>query len=103
MLSRLLHNLPEANKEIFEELARLGTVRIERITTPPQRDPGPVYDQAHDEWVLVLQGWADLSVTDNVHHLAVGDAIMLPAHVKHQVLRTSPDEPTVWLALHGDG
>ncbi|MBW2223814.1 MAG: hypothetical protein JRF54_06250 [Deltaproteobacteria bacterium] len=31
--------------------------------------------------------------------LGPGDAAFIPAHTKHQVTWTTPDEPTVWLAL----
>ena len=101
MLS-LLNNLPASATEVFEDLAQLGDVRIERITTPPQSRPGPLYVQAHAEWVLILQGWADLEVESETHRLNIGDAFMLPARIKHRVLRTSPEELTVWLALHAD-
>jgi cupin 2 domain-containing protein len=31
--------------------------------------------------------------------LGPGDAAFIPAHTKHRVTWTTPDEPTVWLAL----
>ena len=33
-----------------------------------------------------------------------GDFVNIPAHNKHRVEWTAPDEPTIWLAVHyGDG
>jgi cupin 2 domain-containing protein len=35
--------------------------------------------------------------------LAPGDYIYLPAHCRHRIVWTSPDKPTVWLAVHLGG
>jgi cupin 2 domain-containing protein len=32
--------------------------------------------------------------------LKPGDFVNIPAHTKHRVDWTTPDEPTVWLAVH---
>ena len=32
-----------------------------------------------------------------------GDFVNIPAHKKHRVEWTTPDEPTVWLAVHYGG
>jgi len=32
--------------------------------------------------------------------LVPGDHVLIPAHARHRVTWTDPDEPTVWLALH---
>ena len=32
--------------------------------------------------------------------LGPGDYVDLPAHRRHRVEWTTPDEPTVWLAIH---
>jgi cupin 2 domain-containing protein len=32
--------------------------------------------------------------------LSPGDYLHIPAHQQHRVEWTSPDEPTVWLAVH---
>jgi len=32
--------------------------------------------------------------------LRPGDWVAIPAHARHRVAWTDPDQPTVWLALH---
>ena len=32
-------------------------------------------------------------------HLKPGDHVTIPAHRRHRVESTTPDEPTVWLAV----
>lgn len=53
------------------------------------------YDQDQHEWVLVLQGAARLSIEEESKELKPGDYINIPAHIKHRVEWTTPDEPTV--------
>ena len=93
-------NLP---KEIFQELARSDSVKIERILSRGQATPeGEWYDQEQNEWVLVLKGSAGL-IFEGSHEilsLKVGDAINIPAHVRHRVAWTDTDETTLWLAIH---
>ena len=58
------------------------------------------YDQAENEWVLVLRGHAKLEFEDAREiELLPGDHVLIPAHEKHRVVWTCPDEPTVWLAV----
>lgn len=47
----------------------------------------------------ILTGAARLQFEDRVVDLLLGDSINIPAHQKHRVEWTSPDEPTVWLAV----
>ena len=46
-----------------------------------------------------LTGAAKLAFEDRVVEMKAGDSINIPAHQKHRVEWTSPDEPTVWLAV----
>lgn len=87
--------------EIFENLARLGPVRIERIISSPLVD-GELYDQAGDEWVLLLEGQARLWIEGDALDLAAGDHLLIPAHAKHRVLATSEEPRCLWLAIHLD-
>ena len=48
---------------------------------------------------MVLQGAARLQFEDRVVELLTGDYVNIPAHTRHRVEWTSPDEPTVWLAV----
>lgn len=89
--------------ERFDILTRLGDGRVERIVSLGQcSPPDSWYDQDHSEWVLVLRGRARLEVQGERKpvELGPGDYIDLPAHTRHRVDWTTPDEPTVWLAIH---
>jgi cupin 2 domain-containing protein len=57
------------------------------------------YDQPEHEWVMVLTGAARLQFGDRAVEMKAGDWINIPANQKHRVEWTSPDEPTVWLAV----
>ena len=105
-LQNLLTDLPpSATNEIVEELLRGRDFRLERIVSTGQATPaGQWYDQAWDEWVLLLSGSAGLRFDDepDVRRLRPGDALAIPAHRRHRVEWTDPHGPTVWLALlHG--
>ncbi|MGV1005009.1 MAG: cupin domain-containing protein [Candidatus Nanopelagicales bacterium] len=96
----LLGDLPAATTaaEVTHVLAESANCRIERIVSHGQTTDW--YDQDEHEWVAVLSGsarleWADASQTV----LRAGDWVTIPAHRGHRVSWTSPDEPTVWLAV----
>lgn len=57
------------------------------------------YDQERAEWVLLLRGDAQLQFeSGDIRTLTAGDPLLIPAHCRHRVARTSPD--ALWLALH---
>ena len=90
-------NLPE---ELTTVLQEGHGVRIQRIVSHGHSSPaGFWYDQPEDEWVVVLQGAARLEFKDRMVEMSPGDCINIAAHQKHRVAWTSPDEPTVWLAV----
>ncbi len=90
--------LPE---ELVEVLAENQHVRIERIVSTGHASPvGFWYDQDEFEWVVVLKGEAKLLFEDGeTVEMTPGDHVLIPAHWKHRVEWTTPDEPTVWLAV----
>ncbi|MCA9136105.1 MAG: cupin domain-containing protein [Planctomycetales bacterium] len=92
-------------EEIVDVLVHSPSVRVERIISTGHTTPdGQWYDQDENEWVIVLKGQAELLFDGDDHPrtMNVGDHIMIPAHHKHRVTWTSPDEPTVWLAVFFD-
>jgi cupin 2 domain-containing protein len=101
MTSNLFANLPvKLPTELITTLLEADNLRIERIVSQGHASPpGFWYDQDQHEWVIVLQGSARLSMEGIVRELQPGDFINIPAHIKHRVEWTTPDEPTVWLAL----
>ena len=66
---------------------------------------GSWYNQKQHEWVVLLKGAARLRFEgdDNALELEPGDFVDIPAHKRHRVEWTTPDEPTVWLAVHYGG
>jgi cupin 2 domain-containing protein len=93
---------PTLKDELFEEIISKNGVKIERIVsfghTTPQNE---WYDQRRDEWVILLQGEAIISfLNDDEVRLKAGDYINIPAHKKHRVSWTKPEEESVWLAIY---
>ena len=84
----------------METLIQSDGVRVERIVSHGHASPEWFwYDQDEHEWVMVLQGSARLQLEDRTLELGPGDYINLPAHTKHRVEWTTPDQPTIWLAI----
>lgn len=85
-------------EESFQALAGNGGARVERIASNGLREGG-WYDQPQPEFVLLLQGRAELGFADGApRRLEPGDWVLLPAHCRHRVIWT--DEDTLWLAVH---
>ena len=76
--------------------------RIERILSAGHTTPrGEWYDQAGDEWVLLVEGSATIAFGNGARRtLEKGDWLFLPRHCKHRVERTSARPGCVWLAVH---
>jgi len=93
----LPRQLPE---ELITKLLEAGGVRIERIVSLGHASPPDFwYDQDQPEWVVVLKGAAKLRIDDELVEMRPGDFQVIPAHKKHRVEWTTPDEPTIWLAV----
>jgi cupin 2 domain-containing protein len=102
MFSNLLADLPsQLPDELVQTLICAAGVRIERIVSHGHVSPqGFWYDQPQGEWVMVLKGAARLRFEHGTVEMKPGDFINIPAHKKHRVEWTIPDEPTIWLAVH---
>lgn len=100
-MPNLLHPLPASiPAELTETLVAASSVRVERIVSHGHTSPDDFwYDQPEHEWVAVLQGAARLRFDDEVLELGPGDFVNIPAHRRHRVEWTTPDEPTIWLAV----
>jgi cupin 2 domain-containing protein len=89
--------------EHFTSLWSTTSLRVERIISHGHASPpGFWFDQNDAEWVLVLQGAAVIlfeGQPDPVR-LKHGDYLYIPAHARHRVDWTDPDQVTVWLAIH---
>ncbi len=103
MSKNIFKNIPNpSNSEFFEELLSKNGVKIERIISHGHKsDKFEWYNQESDEWVILLRGEAVISFEDEANvKLFAGDFINIPAHKKHRVSWTKPDEDSIWLAVH---
>lgn len=101
-VDNIFASLPDdPGTEVFEDILRNDSVRIERIVSSGQSSPEQGwYDQDEGEWVMVLRGAARLLFEDGREvELDAGDFIDIPAHTKHRVSWTDPGETTIWLAV----
>jgi cupin 2 domain-containing protein len=104
----LPQNLPQ--QELFEVLLRrdpagirvAARTLIERIISTGQATPpGQWLDQDTAEWVILLQGQAELAFEESeAVSLSPGDYLFIPPHQKHRVEATSVNPPCIWLAIH---
>ncbi len=91
-------DLPE---ELVETLLQADHLRVERIVSHGHASPeGFWYEQEQHEWVVVLRGAARLRFEDGALEMQPGDCENIPAYRRHRVEWTTPQEPTVWLAVH---
>lgn len=93
---------PQAER--VDQLLATDGLRIERIESQGHRapvDPEGWFDQDEDEWVMVLTGSGRLLIEGEAEQITLesGDAVWLPAHTRHRVTWTDPDQPTVWVAV----
>lgn len=100
LFANIPRDLPE---ELFETLISANGLRIERIISHGQASPaGFWYDQDDNEWILLLQGAAQLRFENHAEpfDLIPGTHLLIPAHTRHRVAWTDPAQPTIWLAIH---
>ncbi len=94
------HIADDINEEIFDVLLKRNNIKIERIISNGQASPETGwYDQAQNEWVIVLSGEAIVDFENTQFSLKEGDYLNIPAHTKHKVSWTHPSRQTTWLAI----
>jgi cupin 2 domain-containing protein len=102
----LFNNVPaELPQELFTTMLDRPSVRVERIVSHGHASPpGHWYDQERHEWVLLLKGVARLRFEDKgqLVEMMPGDSMDIAAHRRHRVEWTTPNEPTIWLAVFYD-
>lgn len=91
-------------QEIFETLLISSNLKIERIITQkPYTIPGEWYNQENDEWVLLLEGEAELEIKgEKSINIFKGDYIFIPARKIHRIKQSSTNTNCIWLAIHGN-
>ena len=84
--------------EVISVLEQNERVRIERIISTGQQSGW--YDQEETEFVILLEGSAQLTFEDNrTVMLEKGDTLLIPPHQKHRVAYTSVEPPCLWLCV----
>lgn len=100
----IYHNInKDADSELMEILHSGPNARIERIVSHGESTPiGEWYDQEWDEWVILLEGYAELRFEgqDELIIMKKGDYIHIPAHKRHRVEKTDAIGNSVWIAVH---
>jgi cupin 2 domain-containing protein len=99
----LLADLPSyMTEEVLQTLLVTPAVRIERIASYGNASPaGFWFDQDMHEWVMLITGAARLQFEGEPPvEMTAGSFINIPAHQRHRVDWTDPDQPTIWLAIH---
>lgn len=99
--ANLLCDIPaDLPVELVHTIVAADGTRIERVVSKGhQSAPDFWYDQDQNEWVFLAKGEARLQFQSQTLHLKAGDYVNIPAHQKHRVAWTTPDEETVWLAI----
>ena len=101
--NNIFASIPQrSDQELVEILVENKDVCIERIVSKGHTSPASGwYDQAKNEWVIVLKGEAIISFEDESEiRLSAGSYVDIAAHKKHRVSWTDPDVETIWLAVH---
>ena len=83
--------------EDFTTLLNCQNVVIEKIVSSSEVDR-KIYQQVQDEWVILIQGFAQLKLNDELIDLHSGDYLFIRGNTLHQVWKTSAD--CIWLAIH---
>jgi len=87
---------PENDCETFLTLHQTTSLKIEAIRSRLTR-PGMHYNQEEDEWVMLIDGTAQLEINGELRHLQKGDFLFIPHHTPHRVLSTSND--ALWIGI----
>ncbi|WP_428356555.1 cupin domain-containing protein [Methyloprofundus sp.] len=103
-VSNILAGIPlQLPEELSTCLMQQANVRIERIVSRGHASAkSEWYDQAQDEWVILMRGAATLEFAGQTEltRLQAGDYLLIPAHCRHRVEWTDPDNDSIWLAVH---
>ncbi|HOY30912.1 MAG TPA: cupin domain-containing protein [Bacteroidales bacterium] len=93
-----------SREEVINTLLSGKNIKIEQIISSGQTSPAEGwFDQMQHEWVLLLQGEAQLEFEKKlIKHLHRGDFLLIPPHCKHKVVYTSTDPSCIWLAVFFD-
>ncbi len=88
-------------EEYSADLLSKKNIRIEKIISKGNITPaGKWMKQKQDEWVILLQGKAEIEFGDSSILLRKGEYVFIPRSVRHRVKYTSRRPVCYWLAVH---
>jgi cupin 2 domain-containing protein len=93
---RPVTDAPSAGERI-EQVFTLRNMVVEQILSGADVTPED-YLQEQDEWIALLAGHAVLDVGEDRVELEAGDWVLLPAGVRHRLVKV--DSGSNWLAVH---
>ena len=102
-LTNLLADIPaDMPDEVFQTLVSTEAVRVERIISLGHTSPaGHWLDQARARMGGGAARRGAVGVRGRrADRFVPGAFVNIPAHRRHRVVWTAPDEPTIWLAIH---
>ncbi|PCH64206.1 MAG: cupin [SAR86 cluster bacterium] len=101
--TNIFNNIPaDLTAEVFETIVHSDAIKIERISSKGHSSTAlDWYDQSTHEWVILLKGSATIRFDDmDEVQLIPGSYLNIPAHTRHAVTWTDPDQHCIWLAVH---
>jgi len=102
-VDNLFADIPaELRQELMQKISCGKSFRVERIVSKGHCSEKEFwYDQEEDELIFLLSGQATLQFEHNKSLLSLksGDYLHIPAHCRHRVDWTLPDQESVWLAI----
>jgi len=100
-MKNLFTGIPTTLKnELCDVLLQNENISIKRIVSQGQTSPpSGWYDQAQNEWVVVLKGEAIIEFENKQVYLNTGSYLNIPARTRHKVSWTSDKCETIWLAI----
>ena len=94
------YTLPDPDSETFDTLLEKKNVTIKKIVSNTLQTPQE-FLQSEDEFVVVLQGCAKITMEGTTYKLKKGDTLYIPANTPHVLEKTK--KVVVWLAIYMKG
>lgn len=99
-----IHNLFDiasvpSEGELEDSLLSYKNIKIKRIVSSDRLEID-TFCQKEAEWVVLLQGSAEIVMNEEHYRLQKGDSLFIPPLQKHTIAKV--EKGTVWLAIYID-
>jgi len=91
-----ISSMPISGEKV-DDLLRYQNIEIKRIVSS-ERLELTTFCQEEAEWVVLLQGRAEILMDGTRHALQRGDYLFIPSLQEHMI--TKVEQGTLWLAIH---